>query len=173
MIERLAPQCDGLILNANGDPGRFAITGLPVVAGRGAGLRRAACRDSRRARLGRRATAGPALGRSASPPTALSCRRDLVERLHAARRLAGVPLACAASGGQAHPVVGLWPVAAARRPAPGARRRGHAQDRPLDGALSAWRTRHGRSSPSTPSSTPTRRRISRRPRRLRRWRGDS
>src|SRR6186713_52973 len=32
VIERLAPQCDGLILNANGDPARFAITGLPVVA---------------------------------------------------------------------------------------------------------------------------------------------
>ena len=31
MIERLAPQCDALILNANGDPARFAFTGLPVV----------------------------------------------------------------------------------------------------------------------------------------------
>src|SRR5438270_1076193 len=30
-IERLAPQCDGLILNANGDPARFAALGLPVV----------------------------------------------------------------------------------------------------------------------------------------------
>src|SRR5512144_747150 len=31
-IARLAPQCDGLILNANGDPARFAAFGLPVVA---------------------------------------------------------------------------------------------------------------------------------------------
>src|SRR5215475_10417260 len=32
LIARLAPQCDGLILNANGDPSRFAAFGLPVVA---------------------------------------------------------------------------------------------------------------------------------------------
>src|SRR5580658_9857048 len=32
VIARLQPQCDGLILNANGDPARFAGFGLPVVA---------------------------------------------------------------------------------------------------------------------------------------------
>jgi molybdopterin-guanine dinucleotide biosynthesis protein A len=37
--------------------------------------------------------------------------RDLVARLHAARREAGAPLACAKSGDWRHPVVGLWPVA--------------------------------------------------------------
>ena len=31
VIDRLAPQCTRLILNANGDPVRFADTGLPVV----------------------------------------------------------------------------------------------------------------------------------------------
>src|SRR5689334_22203249 len=31
VIARLAPQCDGLILNANGDPSRFAAFGLPVI----------------------------------------------------------------------------------------------------------------------------------------------
>src|SRR5262245_36300677 len=31
VIARLAPQCDGLILNANGDPARFAAFGLPVI----------------------------------------------------------------------------------------------------------------------------------------------
>ncbi|MFL5007566.1 MAG: NTP transferase domain-containing protein, partial [Microvirga sp.] len=31
-IERLAPQCAALILNANGDPARFAATGLTVIA---------------------------------------------------------------------------------------------------------------------------------------------
>jgi molybdopterin-guanine dinucleotide biosynthesis protein A len=36
--------------------------------------------------------------------------RDLFPRLHAARKAAGTPLACAESGGQAHPVNGLWPV---------------------------------------------------------------
>ncbi|MGA2794315.1 MAG: NTP transferase domain-containing protein, partial [Roseiarcus sp.] len=32
VVARLAPQCDGLILSANGDPARFAAFGLPVVA---------------------------------------------------------------------------------------------------------------------------------------------
>src|SRR6187455_3622124 len=32
VIERMTPQCQRLILNANGDPARFADTGLPVVA---------------------------------------------------------------------------------------------------------------------------------------------
>ena len=32
VIARLDPQCDELILNANGDPARFASFGLPVVA---------------------------------------------------------------------------------------------------------------------------------------------
>ena len=31
VIARLEPQCDGLILNANGDPARFAAFGLPVI----------------------------------------------------------------------------------------------------------------------------------------------
>ena len=31
VIVRLGPQCDGLILNANGDPARFAAFGLPVI----------------------------------------------------------------------------------------------------------------------------------------------
>src|SRR5260370_18963776 len=32
VIERLRPQVDALVLNANGDPGRFAGYALPVVA---------------------------------------------------------------------------------------------------------------------------------------------
>jgi molybdopterin-guanine dinucleotide biosynthesis protein A len=32
VIARLMPQCDGLILNANGDPARFASFGLPVTS---------------------------------------------------------------------------------------------------------------------------------------------
>mgnify|MGYP002663538420 CR=1 FL=1 len=30
VVERLAPQCDGVLLNANGDAGRFGALGLPV-----------------------------------------------------------------------------------------------------------------------------------------------
>ena len=32
VLERMKPQCTRLILNANGDPARFADTGLPVIA---------------------------------------------------------------------------------------------------------------------------------------------
>ena len=35
---------------------------------------------------------------------------DLVARLARGMAAAGADLACAASGGQAHPVIGLWPV---------------------------------------------------------------
>ena len=31
VISRLGPQCDSLLLNVNGDPGRFAAFGLPIV----------------------------------------------------------------------------------------------------------------------------------------------
>ncbi|MGA7490710.1 MAG: NTP transferase domain-containing protein, partial [Xanthobacteraceae bacterium] len=31
VLARLAPQCTAVIINANGDPGRFADAGLPVV----------------------------------------------------------------------------------------------------------------------------------------------
>ena len=41
-----------MIINANGDPARFADTGLPVVAEVGAGFRRSARRHPRRPRLG-------------------------------------------------------------------------------------------------------------------------
>ena len=109
-IERLGPQCDGLVLNANGDPARFTATGLPVVPDDVPGF------------------AGPLAGILAALDWAAANRpeiewvasaaadspflpRDLVLRLHAARLAAGVPLACAESGGQAHPVNALWPVA--------------------------------------------------------------
>jgi molybdopterin-guanine dinucleotide biosynthesis protein A len=31
VIERMKPQCEGLVLNANGDPARFARFNLPVI----------------------------------------------------------------------------------------------------------------------------------------------
>ncbi len=110
VIERLKPQCVDLLLNANGDPGRFAATGLPVVAdsvpdfaGPLAGIL---------AGLDWTATHAPAIAWVASAPG--DCPflpRDLVARLHAARNTAQTPLACARSGEWRHPVVGLWPVA--------------------------------------------------------------
>jgi molybdopterin-guanine dinucleotide biosynthesis protein A len=106
---RFAPQCVAVILNANGDPARFADTGLPVVpdsvpgfAGPLAGIL---------AGLDWAAAQAPEIADVASVPG--DCPflpRDLVTRLEAARSEAGVPLACARSGQWRHPVVGLWPV---------------------------------------------------------------
>lgn len=109
VIERLAPQCDGLIINANGDPARFAATGLPVVAddvpdfaGPLAGILAALDWTA-----GHRPDLGWVVSAAADSPF---LPRDLVTRLHSARKVAGVPLACAESGDQAHPVNALWPV---------------------------------------------------------------
>lgn len=110
VIERLAPQCDGLILNANGDPARFAAFGLPVVADTVEGF------------------AGPLAGiltaldwAAAHRPevefvlsAATDCPflpRDLVARLQQARLAENAQLAVACSDGQSHPVIGLWSVA--------------------------------------------------------------
>jgi molybdopterin-guanine dinucleotide biosynthesis protein A len=109
VLARLAPQCSAIILNANGDPARFADTGLPVVpdtvpgfagplAGILAGLDWAAARAPETADVVSVPGDCPFL-----PP-------DLVARLTEARRQAGLPLACARSGEWRHPVLGLWPV---------------------------------------------------------------
>jgi molybdenum cofactor guanylyltransferase len=110
VIARLKPQCDGLILNANGDPARFSDFGLPVIpdsvkdfpgplAGILAGLDWAAAN---------RPDVAWMLSVAADCPF---LPRDLVARLHAARIEQNAQLAVAASGGQSHPVIGLWSVA--------------------------------------------------------------
>ena len=110
VLERLAPQCSRIIINANGDPQRFAFTRLPVIAddvpdfaGPLAGVL---------AGLDWAATHAPGTDFIASVPG--DCPflpRDLVGRLHAARTADDKTLACARSGEWRHPVVGLWPVA--------------------------------------------------------------
>lgn len=109
VIERLAPQCSGLIVNANGDPARFASFKLPVVADTLAG------------------NPGPLAGVLAALDWAAGMRpevewvasmagdcpflpRDLVKRLQQARIAESAELAVAASGGRSHPVIGLWRV---------------------------------------------------------------
>ena len=109
VIARLSPQCDGLILNANGDPARFAAFGLPVVAddvadypGPLAGI--LAALDWMAAK---RPEVKHVLSAAADCPF---LPRDLMARLAAAREEQGAELAVAASGGQTHPVIGLWSV---------------------------------------------------------------
>lgn len=110
VVDRLRGQCDGLLLNANGDPARLAGFGLPVVAdtvpdfagplaGILAGLDWAAAH---------RPQTGWLLSVAADTPFIPD---DLAARLHHVRVATGAPLACAASAGRQHHAIGLWPVA--------------------------------------------------------------
>ena len=110
VIARLKPQCECLLLNANGDPQRFVSFGLPVIAD------------------GVKNYPGPLAGILAALEWAAINRpnaqwilsaagdcpflpRDLVARLYRALYTQGAELAVPASGGRSHPVVGLWDVA--------------------------------------------------------------
>jgi molybdenum cofactor guanylyltransferase len=107
IIKHIRPQVRDLILNANGDPVRFAAYGLPVVADSVAGF--AGPLAGVLAGLDWAAANAPDCPWVASVPTdAPFLPPDLVARLQAAVE-AGADMACAASGGQPHPVVGLWP----------------------------------------------------------------
>ena len=109
ILERVRPQVGPLLLNANGDPARFAGYGLPVRADVVEGF------------------AGPLAGvltglvwaAEAAPDCAwlasFACDapflpHDLVPRLLAAVEQEGADLACASSRGRSHPVFGLWPL---------------------------------------------------------------
>jgi molybdenum cofactor guanylyltransferase len=109
VIARLAPQCERLILNANGDPLRFASFCLPVVAdgvkdypGPLAGI--LAALDWTAANRPNAAWILSAPGDCPFLP------RDLVARLRQALIAQDAELAVAASRGQSHPVIGLWNV---------------------------------------------------------------
>lgn len=110
VIATMQPQCSALIINANGDPARFADTSLPVVAdsvpdfagplaGILAGLDYAA------------AHAPQVVDIVSVPGDCPFLPSDLAARLAQARAAAKTPLACARSGDWRHPVAGLWPVA--------------------------------------------------------------
>jgi molybdopterin-guanine dinucleotide biosynthesis protein A len=112
VIARLQPQVGEIVLNANGDPGRFAEFGLPVVAdtvagfagplaGILAGMRWAAARGHTHV--------ASAAGDTPFFPA------DLVARLAEAEKVSGQPIALAATndperGLSEHPTFGLWPV---------------------------------------------------------------
>jgi molybdopterin-guanine dinucleotide biosynthesis protein A len=109
VIARAAPQVGRLVLNANGDAGRFRSFGLPVVADAVEGF------------------AGPLAGIVSgllwARDQAAGCRWvatfatdtpffpcDLVTRLQQGLERESAEIAYAASGGRTHPVFGLWPV---------------------------------------------------------------
>lgn len=110
VLDRVSPQVAAVVLNANGDPARFAGYGLPVVPD---GLP-----DNPGPLAGVLAVLDWAAERRPDLPWVLTAPGDcpflppdLAERLHAARDAGGgVPLACAGTPGRTHPPVGLWPV---------------------------------------------------------------
>ena len=109
VIERARPQVHALVLNANGDPGRFAAFGLTVAADviEGfAGPLAGVLTGMEWARANRPDCRWIATFAADTPFFPL----DFVAR--AMRRIAeqGADMACASSGGRAHPVFGLWPV---------------------------------------------------------------
>jgi molybdenum cofactor guanylyltransferase len=133
-IDRLRPQVGPLVINANGDPARFAAFGLPIapdtidgfvgpLAGVLAGMLWAKTNAPRARWIATVSTDAPFLP------------HDLVMRLTQSVSNQPEAIAIAQSGGEVHPVIGLWPVA-------------HASD--LEQALRngvrkvlAWTDRHG------------------------------
>jgi molybdopterin-guanine dinucleotide biosynthesis protein A len=112
VLERVRPQVGPLLLNAHGDPARFAEFGLPVardvvdghagpLAGILTGMEWAAENVPGCAWLASFATDAPFLP------------GDLVARLLQAVEEEGAEMARASSLGRAHPVFALWPVALA------------------------------------------------------------
>ncbi len=112
VIDRMSPQVDGLAINANGDPARFAEYGLPVIpdsidgfagplAGVLAGMDWAAGRGAN--------LIATAAGDTPFFPA------DLIERMQAQMAAEGTPLAMATTADpdrkfSRHPTFGLWSV---------------------------------------------------------------
>ena len=109
VIERILPQVDHVVLNANGDPERFSEFGLPVIADVVEG------------------NAGPLAGILTGldwaarhvtecewvvsvPTDAPFLPMDYVARMMAAIEDEDAELACASTNGRTHPVAGLWAV---------------------------------------------------------------
>jgi len=109
-VRRLESQVSRLVLNANGDPARFADYRLPVVADPVEGF--AGPLAGVLAGLDWAAGQGDGAGWIVTVPTdAPAFPHDLVARLSEALAKDRGDLACASSGGRHHPVFGLWPVA--------------------------------------------------------------
>ncbi len=109
ILERMAPQVSRLAINANGDPTRFDDFGLPV---------RPDLLEGHQGPLAGVLT-GLAWAREVQPEARWLVTvpgdgplvpRDLVARFLQQSAAEAADLACAASGGRSHPVIGLWPL---------------------------------------------------------------
>jgi len=111
VIERLSPQVGAMVINANGDPARFARFALDVVpdtvggfagplAGVLAGMRWSASHAPEARWIVTVSTDAPFVP--------LNLTQQLLSAVAGDRTIA-----LAASGGDVHPVIGLWPVALA------------------------------------------------------------
>jgi len=110
VLERLAPQCVGVIVNGNGEASRFSSFGVPVVADDIPGF--AGPLAGVLAGLEHARAQGFGFVVSAAVDTPF-IPRDLVERLRAARDATHAEIAVAASNERNHHVVALWPVSVA------------------------------------------------------------
>jgi molybdopterin-guanine dinucleotide biosynthesis protein A len=106
VLARLAPQVDGLVINANGEPARFGAFGVPVIPDTQPGL----------GPLGgiaaalRHAAAGGWAAILTCPSDAPGLPRDLATRLGAA--IGGAGAACAGGPDGLEPLFALWRVEA-------------------------------------------------------------
>ena len=113
VIAAVRPQCEGLVLSANGDPARLAMFDFPVIADDVQGFK------------------GPLAGILAGLDWIAAHRPDvefaisvatdtpflpddLTARLKDTRAKNNAMVACARSGGRTHPLATLWPVAIRR-----------------------------------------------------------
>lgn len=110
VIRRLTPQCSAVVLNANGDPGRFADLGLPVVADSIAG--HPGPLAGVLAGMDHAAAAGFSHVLTAAADTPF-VPHDLGARLAASADGKPIVLSATREGGRLirQPTFGLWPVA--------------------------------------------------------------
>lgn len=107
VISRLAPQVDAMVINANGDPGRFAAFALPVAADTVGGFAGPLAGVLAGMRWSREHAPGASHIATVSTDAPF-IPTDLVARLAVGLRTNAIALA--ASGGEVQPVIGLWPV---------------------------------------------------------------
>lgn len=115
VVERLSPQVNGIVLNANGDPARFHGLGMPVVADSIDGFAGPLAGVLAGLDWARKSGATTIVTAAADTPFFPS---DLVTRLTEEVRGMAHPLVLSATRGEdgrliRHPTFGLWPVALA------------------------------------------------------------